>query len=130
MYTTKVWGRTLEIISNQYYSKHHLELYAGGYCSLHYHRERANKFILESGSVEIIEVYGPQIVRHLLAAGEEYCVPSLVVHMFVVHASGTMIEEYYPDRCGMVLESDIIRLYPGGYLEDVELLTQLPGIMA
>lgn len=112
----KIWGRTIEVMSSPFYSKYHLEMVGGGYCSLHYHRQRANRFRVKSGLVEIIEMYGVWVRRTRLGPEATYDVPSLVPHMFVVHRGGTMEEEYYPDRGGEVRNDDIIRLVIGGRL--------------
>lgn len=122
----KCWGRTQELIDSPFYSKHKLELNTGGYCSIHYHVHRANRFIIISGSVEIIEFYGPRFTRHLLGPDNTYDIPSLVPHMFAVHKNGSMIEEYFPDRGGVVNRGDIIRLTEGGKVE-ISQLTNLPN---
>jgi len=124
-WTNKVWGKTRELIDTPFYSKHELQLIAKTYCSLHYHQHRANKFLVVSGQVEIIEMYGPHVVRTLLGPDNTHDVPSLVTHMFVVHKAGSMIEEYYGDRGGQVLCDDIIRIVEGGKM-DVSDLSKLP----
>lgn len=125
-FEVKVWGRTIEVISTPFYSKHHLEIVTGGYCSLHYHRQRANRFHVVAGLVEIIEMYALCVRRTRLGPEATYDVPSLVPHMFVVHRGGTMLEEYYPDRGGEVRNDDIIRLVVGGRLT-ADKLGDLPG---
>ena len=121
----KVWGRTRQIVASEHYSKHQLELTEGGYCSLHYHKYRANKFTLISGKVEIVEFYGP--IYHIteLSSGMVHSVPSCVAHLFIVIEAGEMIEEYYSDRGGIVDLTDIIRLSEGG-VEAINLLSDLP----
>lgn len=113
-WTKKVWGKTRELIDTPFYSKHELQLISGTYCSLHYHQHRANRFLVISGQVEIIEMYGPRIVRTLLGPDNMYDIPSLVTHMFAVHKAGSMIEEYFGDRGGKVQRDDIIRIVEGG----------------
>jgi hypothetical protein len=122
----KDWGRTREVISSPFYSRHELEVLAGGFCSIHYHRERANRFLIMEGVIEIVEFFGPRYARHQLGPDNTYDVPSLVPHMFIVHRTGTMIEEYYPDRGGKVIISDIVRLVEGGITEDLNELADLP----
>ena len=51
-YEEKVWGRTRELICGTHYSLHELRVVAGGYCSLHYHGGRANKFIIADAEIE------------------------------------------------------------------------------
>lgn len=122
----KVWGRTRELIYSPYYSKHELELLSHSYCSLHYHQRRANVFKVESGQVEIVELYGPKYRITTLTHGREHIVPSLVAHMFIVKDAGIMIEEYYPDRDGEVDRNDIIRFSIGG-LGEINVLSEFLG---
>lgn len=115
----KVWGVTSKLIDTPFYAKHELEVENGGYCSIHYHAQRANRFTVVSGEVEIIELYGPIIKRSTLSSSgrapfSHYDVPSMVVHMFMVRRGGTMYEEYYPDRNGRIQDDDIVRLTEGG----------------
>lgn len=123
-YQTKVWGKTREVTHTKSYSKHELILEENTYCSLHYHKHRANKFIIVKGVVTIIEMYGPQVHKFVLDANSQniyHDVPSLVPHMFVVNQAGLMIEEYYPDRGGKVENDDIIRIVEGGTMSSSEL---------
>lgn len=121
----KVWGATVELVDSPFYSKHQLEVIPGGYCSLHYHQDRANRFIVVSGEIEVIEFFGPLIRRKRLGPENVYDVPSLVPHLFAVYRAGTVYEEYYPDRGGVVRRDDIIRLVEGNRVELAE-LTKLP----
>lgn len=124
--TNKVWGVTNEIQSSDFYSKHELLLASGGYCSLHYHKHRANRFIVISGVIEIIEMYGPLVYKKRLCSGDQYDVPSLVPHMFVVYEGGNIIEEYYSDRGGKVDSDDIVRIINGG-MKPISELADLPS---
>lgn len=121
----KVWGKTREIINTPYYMKHELHLIEGSYCSLHYHQYRANRFIIISGSITIVEVYGPWIKHTLLNAGDVYSVPSMVVHMFAVNKRGIMYEEYFGDRNNIINADDIIRIIEGGKI-DINQICDLP----
>lgn len=125
-WTLKVWGRTRELVDSPFYSRHELEVRAGSYCSLHFHRSRANRFVVVSGAIEIVEMFALHTVRTLLGPENTYDVPSLVPHMFVVHRDGVLFEEYYPDRGGQVRRDDIVRLVEGG-VRDVGLLHELPS---
>lgn len=119
----KIWGYTREVENFGTYSRHELILNANHYCSLHYHIDRSNKFIITSGSVVIFEFYGPSVKRIDLHIGDDYIVPSLVPHLFAVVESGSMVEEYYANKDKVVLSSDIVRLCCGGRYDDLE---QLP----
>ncbi len=121
----KVWGLTRELVDSPFYSNHELKVEAGGYCSLHYHHHRANKFEVISASIEVIEMFGPFIKRTKLGPENTYEVPSLVPHMFIVHQSGILFEQYYSDRGGAVKRDDIVRLIEGGKL-NVNQLNELP----
>lgn len=125
---TKVWGTTKELVDSPFYSRHELQIVEGGYCSLHYHIDRANRFIIASGEIEIIEFYGPLIKRIRLGPQNVYDVPSLIPHLFAVHRSGTIYEEYYPDRGGTVRRDDIVRLVEGGKCSVSE-LHKLPALL-
>lgn len=117
-WANKFWGETREIIHTPYYAKHELKLIKGGYCSLHYHRQRANRFIVKSGKVEIITWFGPIYQSQIIGPDNTIVVASLVAHLFFVHADSEMDEEYYPDRGGEVTRDDIVRLMEGGNIEE------------
>lgn len=127
-WTRKVWGQTRELIDSPFYSKHELEVVAGGFCSLHYHRHRANRFLVVSGEIEVVEVFGPQVVRTRLGPENTYDVPSLVPHMFIVYRSGVVFEEYFSDRGGQVRRDDIVRLIEGS-TRGLDQLSELPGCL-
>lgn len=126
---TKIWGKTRCLINTPYYSEHKLELEAGGVCSCHYHKHRANCFCVESGSVTIIQVFAWKIESEVLTPGMVFDVPSLVPHQFQCTSSGVMREIYYPDRGGIVSDSDIIRLSQGVKV-DSEFLKSTIGVVA
>jgi hypothetical protein len=119
----KPWGKTKILEDSIYYSKHELIINQGGYCSLHYHTQKANKFILISGDVHIVELFGPQICETKLEINKPYSVASLVPHFFAAYTDSEMIEVYYPDRCGQLSHSDIIRLTEGGNCAIDKLMT-------
>lgn len=112
----KVWGRTRIEAESPFYQLHRLEVIEGGFCSIHYHEHRANRFRVLSGEIEVIEWFADITKAVRLTAGNIHDVPSLVVHQFRVLRSGEVIEEYWPDRLGQhsVETSDIIRITEGG----------------
>ena len=128
MWVDKIWGRTRELINSPFYSRSELDVIAGGYCSLHYHRSRANRFLVGTARIRVIMMYGPKVDVCDLGPDNLLDVPSLVPHMFCVYAAGSVIEEYYPDRGGVVEQNDIIRLYEGGWLA-MDLLGGLPQVL-
>lgn len=123
----KCWGQTRKIISSDFYSKHELMVKAGGYCSLHYHQDRANRFIVKSGSIDVIEFFGPTHRIITLGPDNTYDVPSLVPHLFVVRRDGMVVEEYFSDRGGRVVVNDIVRIVEGGNINvtEIEKMTSL-----
>lgn len=121
----KVWGRTRELVDSPFYSRHELAVKAGGYCSLHYHEHRANRFIVVDAEIEVIEFLGPHVRRKRLGPQNVYDVPSLVPHLFSVYRDGTVYEEYYADRGGTVRRDDIVRLVEGGIVQ-AACLSSLP----
>lgn len=122
----KCWGSTNQIISSRHYSKYELGLDINGYCSIHYHSSMVNSFSVVSGCVEVVEFYGPCVTKHMLGIGSSISINSLVPHMFIVYKAGKMIEEYYPDRGGLVDENDIVRLANGGVASHNNELVDLP----
>lgn len=123
----KAWGRTRTVIHTDLYSRHELEVVAGGYCSVHWHEHRANRFLVLEGAVLVIELYGWHERPTLLTADNVLEVSSLVPHQFQVIESGRIIEEYWPDRGGRVDLGDIVRLTRGGL--DLEQVKQGKGII-
>jgi len=117
----KCWGKTRELVNSPFYSRHELDVVANGYCSLHYHKHRANRFVVESATIQVIEMFGPSSKKTILGPGATYDVPSLVPHMFVVHRSGTVIEEYFSDRGGEINIDDITRIVEGGTVKALEI---------
>jgi mannose-6-phosphate isomerase-like protein (cupin superfamily) len=109
----KVWGRTRCLFESRKYSRHELELVAGGYCSFHYHNHRANFFKVEKGIVRVVQLLGLELLAEDLYEGAELQVPSRVPHQFQVIEDGVMLEEYFPDRGGDIDNSDIVRMSHG-----------------
>lgn len=112
-YEEKCWGSTCCVEQSSHYSRHQLRLVEGGYCSFHYHNQRANHFLVLIGKVRVISCIGWQCEATTLTPGEPLVIPSRVLHQFQVLESGRMIEEYWPDG-GRVLKDDITRLTIGG----------------
>lgn len=121
----KVWGNTEVIFTSTRFSKHLLSIVENGYCSLHYHVNRSNEFIISSGCLEIFEFYGPEIRKYKLTDGNKHIVPSMVPHLFYAHSDTVALEEYFPDRGGIVDDSDIIRLTLGGKDTYISLMDML-----
>jgi mannose-6-phosphate isomerase-like protein (cupin superfamily) len=113
----KAWGATRQTHSSRYYSRHELQLEAGGYTSFHWHRQRSQSIQCLSGVIEVATLFGPQLHIERLTAGNLLETPPLVVHQFRVIEDGAAIEEYFPGwHAALVLDDDIVRLMVGGKL--------------
>ncbi len=119
-WNSKVWGHTRCVYESDVFSGHELEVEQGGYCSVHYHLERANRFIVESGVIAVIVFYAWKTQQHMVTKGKSFDVPSQVVHQFQVYQSGRIREDYWADRGGRVRKNDIVRLAEGGMVDNIE----------
>lgn len=124
-WTSKAWGRTRPIYDSDVFCGHELDVEQGGYSSVHYHQHRANKFIVDSGVIAVVVFWGWRSESVMLTKGQDFTLPSLVVHQFQVYQSGRVREEYWADRGGKVSQQDIIRLSEGGKVSDIEELKTL-----
>jgi mannose-6-phosphate isomerase-like protein (cupin superfamily) len=95
-----------------------LNVKRGGYCSIHYHEQRANRFFVVSGMIQVIALLGPNMSSVILTDSMQYDVPSMVPHMFGVYRDGIVIEDYWPDRGGRVASEDIVRLTEGDVITE------------
>ncbi len=113
---TKAWGRVHHVFDNDRAAVSVLHVEKGGYSSRHFHRHRVNRFVVVSGSIDVV-LYSPtpshhELVRTRLQAGDVYDVTSNVVHRFEVVESGIVVEVYWPDA--RLSAEDIERLDVGG----------------
>lgn len=115
---TKAWGRTRRLIGSELFERHELEVNRGGFCSVHWHAERANRFIVLTGEIHVFAFYGWHVERHELGPDNILDIPSLVPHIFQVISDGRVLEDYWPDRGGRVRSDDIHRLVSGGRIEE------------
>ena len=115
----KCWGRVLHCFSSEQASVSYLEVLEGNQCSRHYHRWRANTFIVVSGMI-VVEKWkqkdgSDQPTTTPLYPMDCCTVPSNQLHRFKVLESGTIIEVYFPDKVGCKVDlDDIERLDVGG----------------
>ena len=115
---SKVWGTALHVFSDPHAAVSVLRTEKGAYCSKHFHSQRVNRFIAESGSIDVVE-YDPggqfEISRIRLNPGDVHDVEAGVVHRFEVIESGVVVEVYFPQRpTDRVSHDDIVRLDLGG----------------
>ena len=79
----KIWGKTRCVEHDEgKYSKHELQVEKGGFCSVHWHSNKLNKFILKSGQVRIVWSYAWAIHWCDLELDSEFVMPSKIPHQF------------------------------------------------
>ena len=115
---SKCWGKAMHVFQNPHAAVSILETLKGGYCSRHFHSQRVNRFIVQSGVIEVVE-YDPggtlEVSRVRMEAGDTHDVEAGVVHRFEVIEAGQVVEVYYPQRpTDRVNHDDIVRLDIGG----------------
>lgn len=114
----KIWGKALHVFASPHAAVSILDTYHGGYCSRHFHAERVNRFVVQSGAIYVVE-YDPggtiEVSRTKLQSGDMHDVEAGVVHRFEVIDPGQVIEVYFPanQNC-KVSHHDIVRLDTGG----------------
>ena len=109
------WGRTRCVHDSPLYSRHELEVEAGGTCSVHWHRARNNRFHVVSGKIVVVQFFAWKTYETIVTPRTpHFDVPALGVHQFQVYEPGLVIEEYTPAWYGgAVLPWDIVRLCEG-----------------
>jgi quercetin dioxygenase-like cupin family protein len=115
---TKIWGSAKHVFSDPHAAVSILETIKGGYCSRHFHSQRVNRFVVQSGVIEVVEYNQTgelETNRTKLESGDVHDVEAGVVHRFEVIEPGMVVEVYYPQRpTDRVNHDDIVRLDIGG----------------
>lgn len=101
----KVWGKARHIFSSPSCAVSVLEVNEGFRCSRHYHRHRVNRFVVQSGEINVVTPYG----ANNLKPGEVFDVPAGMLHWFEVVKSGIVVEIYWapPVELGDIVRSDL-----------------------
>ena len=110
----KVWGETHPLFSKNNVEIHRIIANKGGYCSIHRHEHKYNKFYIESGSLEI-HVWKKDYDLcdiTVINSGESTTVKPGERHKFVALEDTVAYEIYWVE----LSESDIIRDNCGGNL--------------
>lgn len=106
----KVWGTRDRVFSSDMCEIDYLELYPNSQCSVHFHDEKINKFIVIVGEVLIRTCFGDV----LLKKGERIVIEPPLVHQFkTLDGPAKLIEIAYVND-GFILEDDIVRRVQGG----------------
>lgn len=108
----KAWGKVRHLFDTPQCAVSVLEVEKGGYSSRHYHEWRINRFLVQSGQIEVVHYDGSHEERFTLKPGDVHDVPAGVVHRFEVVESGIVVEVYWP-AVGVSIQ-DIKRLDTGG----------------
>lgn len=118
MFEEKVWGTARHIFSSPHCAVSILTTVKGGYCSRHKHSSRVNRFVVSSGSIDVVEYTedgNSETLRKTLKAGETIDVQAGIIHRFEVNEPGLVVEVYWPsNKYDEVRLTDIERLDAGG----------------
>lgn len=111
----KAWGRVIHPLSSRSIGISCLEVTKGHQSSRHYHVEKANSFVVVSGSLLIIEWNKQNVpTSRVLTSGQSYTVRAGVDHRFCVLKSGVVVEYYSVTNGGHVRQDDICRVDVSG----------------
>lgn len=108
----KPWGKAYPIDDGPYHEVLLLEIHPGGYCSIHEHATKLNKFVVVSGELIVTWWHEGQERRAVLTTLETITLPCGTRHRFEAITDCLVIETYYP-RFGAG-ENDIVRWELGG----------------
>ena len=107
----KAWGTTEEIFNNGTVAIHLIKIDKGGFCSIHKHQFKSNKFYVLEGNLQLnIWTQEKEADVTVLWAGEMCEVPPLVDHQFKALTDVKCLEIYTVGFKG----EDIIRKTVGG----------------
>lgn len=108
----KAWGETEEIFNNGTISINVLRINAGGFCSEHHHRSKANLFHVLEGVLEIsqwpADAADPDVTE--LKYGESTSIRPGTWHKFRALSPAVVLEVYAVTLAGQ----DIVRRTHGG----------------
>lgn len=106
----KVWGQTRCIFASPFCSVHRIVGRARGFCSVHKHAHKWNRFYVEHGALRIRQWRGlPD--ETIIRTGELCDIPPGITHQFEVVEDGSVAYEIYWVELD---ESDIERATQGG----------------
>lgn len=112
----KVWGRTYALFNQNNVEVHYIEAAKGGYCSIHKHATKYNKFIVIKGKLSVSVWHGSMEDITILNAGEEITVPPGLLHKFYAQENTDALEIYWTE----LRAEDIERTTVGGFDAEIE----------
>ena len=112
----KWWGKARHAFDSPHCAVSILYTELGGYCSRHFHKHRVNRFLVISGSLDVVTYSGNlEETRERLGPGDVMDIESNIVHRFEVIEPGIVLEVYWPSSPGVSVRlDDIERLDIGG----------------
>lgn len=133
-YIPKDWGYELVVRNDELYCIKQLHIAPGRQCSYHYHRIKTETFHVLRGTVTVeyapVVEFGPpagstalltpQLV--VLGPGDYLHLPAGTRHRFSAEREATILEISTQHR-----DADVVRLVPGGPIDDQPLPTRESG---
>lgn len=93
----KVWGRTQLVMAWNSVEVHRLYVVAGGYCSVHLHKSKWNRFVVLSGKLLVLVWHDEESEpdETILTAGQITDVPPGTRHQFEAMEESLVMEIYW-----------------------------------
>lgn len=111
----KVWGKTQLLFAHNGTECHQIEFVKGGFCSIHTHHYKWNRFVVLFGTLKVLVHRDAGIIDEtILQAGQVSDVPPGVVHQFYGVTKGAALEFYWTTLDAQ----DIERRNQGGITHD------------
>lgn len=107
----KYWGETTKIYTGENCEVHYLNIKAGGFCSIHLHQTKWNRFYVISGTLKISIFRDGDKEEVYLSDGEITDIPPGVQHQFFAPNNCRCLEVYWTDALD---PNDITRFSVGG----------------
>ena len=105
----KGWGQETIVHNNKNYCVKLLVLQQGGQCSLHFHKEKEESFLVLEGHVEVELFYDLKREFVNLRLGESIDIPPFMAHRFRAIEDSRLLEASNQD----LEEADLIRIESG-----------------
>lgn len=111
------WGLETVVHNNSKYCVKILDVEKGRECSLHYHKQKEESFLVLEGQLEIIFEHGGQAKNIVLDKGESIDIPEYMPHKFLALEDSRVLEASNQD----LEENDLIRIKDGDSQRDRQL---------
>ena len=92
----KSWGRTQLVFANSSVEVHKISVKKGGFCSHHIHERKWNRFVLNSGSLDVhVQQESGTVDVTSLSPGGVTDVPPGIIHWFEAVEDSDALEIYW-----------------------------------